>query len=177
MKFMRHVTAHFFWLVFQQTWVFITDRLTVVFNSELVCSLHYLRHYSRCYRADCCLWGMCQAHFVSLESPTDVTGYFRSSRWGRVSPVLSVILVFYIWDHNSASGPSLCRFQFMSDPLFWGLGRTFHFLRLKHKENLLGFILSRIHWLSCIGFCFICSFCMKSASKRVSIFFTQEPQY
>lgn len=111
------------------------------------------------------------AHFVSLESPTDVTGYFRSSRWGRVSPVLSVILVFYIWDHNSASGLSLCRFQFMSDPLFWELGRTFHFLRLKHNENLLGFILSRTHWLSCFGFCFICYFCIKSSSKRVPILF------
>lgn len=176
MKFMRNVTAHFFLLVLQQTWVFITDRLTVVFNSELVCNLHYLRHYSRCNRTDCCLWGMCQR--ISSRSN-------RQQMW----PVISVrlaeagcrpscrLFLSFIFETTIPPpvsvfvGSNLCR-----TPLFWELGRTFHFLRLKHKENLLWFILSGTHWLSCIGFCFICSFVWNRLVKGCPYFLTQEPQ-
>lgn len=172
MKFMRPVTAHIFLLVFQQTWVFITDRLTVVVNSELVCNLHYLRHYSRCYRTDCCLWGMCQR--ISSRSN-------RQQMW----PVISVrlaeagcrpscrLFLSFIFETTIPPpvsvfvGSNLCRTLYS----ILRIRQDVSCLRLKHKENLLWFVLSRTHWLSCNGFCFICSFCMKSSSKRVPILF------
>lgn len=176
MKFMGHVTAHFFLLVFQRRecllsivsplWSTRSSFVTYIIWDIIAVVIGQTAVYEGCVSA---------FRLARIANRCDRLFPFVSLRPG-VARLVGYSCLLYLRPQFRL------RSQSLSVPIYVGpstvfreLDRTFHVLRLKHKENLLWFILSRTHWLSCIGFCFICSFCMKSSRKRVSIHFYARP--